>query len=497
MNFTSTEYYLFFLPIVLLSVFLIWRGKKHEQIYVLLIFSWIFFWFASEWHLILLLLSTLIDWNAGKFIYNSKNTAHRRQILLLSLSVNLTLLGTFKYLDFFIESFNFFSFQLGSSNQFSPLNLLLPVGISFYTFQTMSYTIDIYQGKIKPMAHFSEFACYAAFFPQLVAGPIVRNDHFSNQIKNGLSFNSLNIKVGMTLIVYGLFKKIVIADNIANQVNNIFIPEADLGNFFLVFYGSFLFGIQIYCDFSAYSTIAIGSAKLFGINLPQNFNHPFFSKSPEEYWKRWHISLSSWLRDYLYTPIAIRSARNRESLNKIVIKSTMITMLLGGLWHGAGWNFVLWGFVHGLMIVIHQILKNSSIFSNFKSINSSVYSGGSWFLTQLFVIFTWILFRVQDNAMLVRCVKTFFLIDCNFEIVEFYTMLSVSSGGDFYVGRFFTFGLVLLFIIFHYLSYKCGGLEQKIANLSPIYWGALMGFIIGCTILFRPMNPVDFIYFRF
>tara|TARA_B100001123_G_C14695167_1_gene782938 strand:- start:23 stop:541 length:519 start_codon:yes stop_codon:yes gene_type:complete len=172
-------------------------------------------------------------------------------------------------------------------------------------------------------------------------------------------------------------------------------------------------------------------------------------------------------------------------------------MLLGGLWHGAGWNFVIWGFVHGLMIVIHQIFKNFSIFSKFKSLNPLVYSGGSWFLTQLFVVFTWILFRVQDNVMLIRCIKTFFLIDCNFEILEFYTMLSVGSGGDFYVGRFFTFGLVLLFMIFHYLSYRCGGLEQKIATLGPISWGALMGLIVSFTILFRPMNPVDFIYFRF
>ena len=463
---------------------------------ILLLSSWVFFWFASGWHLILLLISTLVDWNSGKFIYRSKSKSSKRLILFSSLTVNLFLLGTFKYLDFIIETLNFITFEIGKPFNFGTFNLLLPVGISFYTFQTMSYSIDVFQGKSKPYTSFVDFACYAAFFPQLVAGPIVRSEHFRNQIKHGLFFKPLNLKIGLTFICYGLFKKIVIADNIANQVNLIFTNQSDLSNFFLVFYGSFLFGIQIYCDFSAYSTIAIGSAKLFGIDLPQNFNHPFFSKSPEEYWKKWHISLSTWLRDYLYTPIAIKAARNKQSLTIILFKSIMITMLLGGLWHGASWNFVLWGFVHGFMIVLHQKFRSITPLRNIKLLNPNLYNGSSWFLTQLFIIFTWILFRVQETGMLVRCIKTFFFIDCNFNILEFYSHLTGNTEG-FFVGRFFVFGLVVLFVFAHYLSYKLGGLEKRISELNNYKWGFLISLLISFTILLRPMNPVEFIYFRF
>ena len=499
MNFTSIEYYIYFLPAVLLSFLIIRRynNKNNLQVLLLLFSSWIFFWFASGWHIVLLLISTLVDWNAGKYIYKSTSKSIRKKVLIFSLTINLFLLGVFKYLDFLIETFNLVSLEFGHSPSLSSFNLLLPVGISFYTFQTMSYTIDIFQGKCKPYDSFWDFACYAAFFPQLVAGPIVRSEHFRKQIEKGFQFKLVNLKIGLTFILYGLFKKIVIADNIANQVNIIFTNQSDLSNFFVVFYGSFLFGIQIYCDFSAYSTIAIGSAKLFGIDLPQNFNHPFFSKSPEEYWKKWHISLSSWLRDYLYTPIAIKAARNKKSINHILIKSTMVTMLLGGLWHGASWNFVLWGFVHGSVIVIHQKFRNNLLISKFKSSNNFIFNGFSWFSTQLFIIFTWILFRVQETDMLVRCIKTFFFIDCNFNIFEFYTSISDNSGDDFYVGRFFVLGLVFMFVFFHYLSYRLGGLEKYLSRLPNHFWSLIMSFLLVLTILLRPINPIEFIYFRF
>lgn len=487
MNFTTIEYYIYFLPIVILSVFFL--RKKEHHLFTLLIYSWIFFWFASGWHLILLLISTIVDWNAGKFIFNSSNPVFKKRILWCSLLINLLLLGIFKYLDFFIDTLNLVSLTFGPSLDIKNVNLILPVGISFYTFQTMSYTIDIYQGKNKPFDSFLSFACYAAFFPQLVAGPIVRSDYFRKEIENGIRFRLSNFKIGITLIVYGLFKKIAIADNLSSQVDAIFTSESDLSNFFLVSFGAFLFGIQIYCDFSAYSTIAIGSAKLFDIDLPQNFNHPFFAKSPDEYWKRWHISLSSWLRDYLYNPIAIRSARQKQSMNLILIKSTMITMLLGGLWHGASWNFVLWGFAHGIIIIFHQLFRKVSILQTLKGRNLSIYFFFSWFLTQFCILFSWILFRVQESDMLIRCIKTFFLLDCNFSLSTFYIGLGS--------GRFFIIILVFFFSIIHYISYRFGGLEKRLMSLNSLYWGSIMGSMLALTILLKPTEPTDFIYFRF
>jgi len=433
-----------------------------------------------------------VDWNAGNAINKTVNLKLKKQILFLSLFVNLFLLGTFKYLDFIIETFNFVSLEFGPGVKIETFNLLLPVGISFYTFQTMSYTIDIFREKIKPMNNFWEFACYAAFFPQLVAGPIVRNSDFRNQIEKGIKFKYLNLKIGITLICYGLFKKIVIADNIANQVNHIFTPGNDFSNFFLVSYGAFLFGIQIYCDFSAYSTIAIGSAKLFDINLPENFKHPFFSHSPQEFWKRWHISLSSWLRDYLYIPLG-----GSKNGNKILIFSLMGTMLLGGLWHGASWNFVLWGFLHGLLLLCHRFLSTRTFFNFYFSKYPKLMHIISCFITQYFVFLTWLVFRLEDLDILIPSLKAFLLVESNFDIFYFYSSLPNNSAENYFVGRFFVIGILVIFLIFHIISYRLEGLEKKVSDLPPFQWSFLMGTLIGLTIILRTTTPVDFIYFRF
>ena len=257
MDFITPEYYYWFLPIVFLCTFVIGNKRRRKQIGILLASSYVFFWFASGWHIILLLISTMVDWNAAKRIFASDDPILRKRWLIASLTVNLGLLAIFKYLDFFIESWNWASLKIAGTPEIDTFGLLLPVGISFYTFQTMSYTIDVYRKKNDPYDDLLSFACYAAFFPQLVAGPIVRADHFREEIENTLTPKSDRIRLGLTLIVYGLAKKLVIADNVAIHVDSIFIEGEHLQNIGLIWWGALAFGIQIYCDFSAYTDICL------------------------------------------------------------------------------------------------------------------------------------------------------------------------------------------------------------------------------------------------
>ena len=344
MDFVTMEYYLYFLPAAFILSIWLGFGVRKYQISILLLMSYLFFWFASGWHLILLLISTCVDWTAGTKIAASDERSVRIKWLRASLVTNLTLLGVFKYLDFIIESVNWFSLKIPGSPEIETLGLMLPVGISFYTFQTMSYTIDIYRDKNKRFDSFLDFACYAAFFPQLVAGPIVRADHFREQIKAPLKIDSVRFRLGLTLIIYGIAKKFIVADNVALHANAVFVEGEHLANIGLVWWATLCFGIQIYCDFSAYTDIAIGSAHILGITLPENFKTPYAATSPQDFWRRWHISLSSWLRDYLYIPLG----GSRNGVNRMIF-ALMMTMLLGGLWHGASWNFILWETTSGLV----------------------------------------------------------------------------------------------------------------------------------------------------
>ena len=401
MDFVTTDYYLYFLPAAfILSIWLSFGVRKY-QISILLLMSYLFFWFASGWHLILLLISTIVDWTAGKKSDASNDKMVRIKWLRISLATNLTLLGVFKYLDFIIESINWLSLKIPGSPEIETLGLMLPVGISFYTFQTMSYTIDIYRDKSEKFDSFLDFACYAAFFPQLVAGPIVRSDHFREQIKAPLKLDTVRFRLGLTLIIYGITKKFIVADNVALHANAIFVEGEHLANIGLVWWATLCFGIQIYCDFSAYTDIAIGSAHILGITLPENFKTPYAATSPQDFWRRWHISLSSWLRDYLYIPLG--GSKNGV---KRMIFALMMTMLLGGLWHGASWNFILWGFVHGLLLIIHRFGKDFSVVKiTFEKIGKFGWLI-SWILTQICIFFTWMIFRVENTSILIPSMKT-------------------------------------------------------------------------------------------
>ncbi|MGB2479624.1 MAG: MBOAT family O-acyltransferase [Candidatus Poseidoniaceae archaeon] len=484
MDFVTREYYTLFLPLVVVLILFIGRKRRDTQVLIILAMSYIFFWLASGWHVLLLLTSTLVDWTAGKKIHESDEHRIRKRWLIVSLIINLGLLAIFKYLDFLIETWNLASLRFNGAPELDTFGLLLPVGISFYTFQTMSYTIDIYREKHGPYERFVDFACYAAFFPQLVAGPIVRSQHFLEQIQKPVSSNPHRFRLGLTLIIYGLSKKLIIADNVALHVNAIFADGVPLDNIGLVWWGALCFGIQIYCDFSAYTDIALGSGHLIGIELPENFKSPYAAKSPQDFWRRWHISLSTWLRDYLYIPLG--GSRNGT---RALIFALMGTMLLGGLWHGASWNFVLWGAMHGILLLAHRWLIQIDAVKNMFDSAPKLMLVGSWMITQYFVFMTWLVFRVEDTSMMLRSLKSFMGIDAHWDQMEFIEALPEI--------RLLTYGLVGIFIIAHGFSGKIGGLKYWLAKQNPLVWGTCCGIIITATILLRPAETIDFIYFRF
>ncbi|MDA9166329.1 hypothetical protein N9O16_02435 [Candidatus Poseidoniaceae archaeon] len=484
MDFITNDYYFWFLPIVFLATFTIGHKKRRKQILILLVSSYVFFWLASGWHILLLLVSTITDWTASKKIHNSDDSRYRKRWLRGSLIINLGLLGLFKYLDFLIQSLNWVTLKLANSPEIDTFGLLLPVGISFYTFQTMSYTIDIYKGKNKPYEDFLSFSCYAAFFPQLVAGPIVRADHFEKEIEKVLSPSTMRIRLGLTLIVYGLAKKLIIADNMAVHVNTIFDDVEGLTNIGLVWWGALAFGIQIYCDFSAYTDIAIGSAHLLGITLPENFDSPYTATSPQDFWRKWHISLSTWLRDYLYIPLG--GSRNGP---RVMFFALMTTMLLGGLWHGASWNFVLWGLIHGLLLIIHRVVKQNNTVTSLYTSKPRIFTMMGWIVTQYFIFMTWLIFRLEDSSILIPALKSYIGIGSHWDTQEMLEHLPEI--------KFLTFGIAILFICGHLLSSKIGGFKHWISRQNPLVWGVLIGTMIGLSLTLRPAETADFIYFRF
>jgi alginate O-acetyltransferase complex protein AlgI len=455
MDFVTPGYYYWFLPVVVFLCLFMARRKRNIQILILLGMSYLFFFLASGWHILLLLTSTLVDWTAGKKIHQTEDKIRRKRWLQASLVINLSLLGIFKYLDFLIETWNLASLRFAWAPELDTYGLLLPVGISFYTFQTMSYTIDIYRGKSPPYERFRDFACYAAFFPQLVAGPIVRSQHFLKQIEKPISTNQYRFRLGLTLIIYGITKKLLVADNMAIHVNSIFVEGAALQNIGLIWWGSLCFGIQIYCDFSAYTDIAIGSGHLLGIELPENFKTPYAAKSPQEFWRRWHISLSTWLRDYLFIPLG-----GSRGGARVLVIALMGTMLLGGLWHGASWNFVLWGFLHGLLLLSHRgLIKQKLIKVAFEKMPKAMAVIG-WATTQFAVFFTWLVFRVEDTDILIPSMKTFLGWGGHWNMEEMRAGLPDV--------QLLTFCLALVFIVIHGLSGHFGGGKKWLANQNAL-----------------------------
>ena len=489
MLFTTPEFIIFFIAV--LAVISAIKFRRFQHLFIVGS-SYFFFYFSNNYLITLLIFSTLLDFYIGKAIFAAKDKKRKKILLILSLAGNLGLLGFFKYADFAILQFNILGQELNLNPDIPFLNLAIPIGISFYTFQTITYTVDIYREKLKPSDSVWEFALFVSFFPQLVAGPILRASHFLPQLREKISNNNIStrlrtitihdtaLRFGITLMAIGFFKKMFFADNVAPMVNEIFNVPYGLESFSVII-GAIAFGVQIYCDFSGYSDIAIGAALILGFNIPANFNKPFFATSPSDYWSRWHISLSTWVRDYVYYPLVFKHRRS----SIVVFSSLLFSMLLMGLWHGASWNFLIWGGLHGIFLAVFTILRKKYYKPTepfFKSKFGKIFS---IIITQYLVFFTFIAFRVQDLDALPYLFYKYLVWD--FAINETVQILSHNQ---------IPIILIVGFFILHYISYK-KNIVKTLSEIKIVYW---MGILLGMMTLilfFYDLSPEEFIYFRF
>jgi D-alanyl-lipoteichoic acid acyltransferase DltB (MBOAT superfamily) len=473
MLFNSFVFFVFLA--VVLPIFYCLPTKTSKNVF-LLIASYVFYGYWDWRFCALLILSTIIDFYIGLKIHNARTAQLSKRYFLVSLITNLGILGVFKYFNFFIESFQTLSEKLGWQLDMLHLNVILPVGISFYTFQTLSYSIDVYRKKLKPAENIIDFALFVSIFPQLVAGPIERASDLLPQLTVKLKPSIEQIKQGVVLIVMGLFRKVIIGDSAGRYVDNIFSNMAHYSSYELIF-GLIMFSIQIYADFSGYSHIARGTAKMLGVELMKNFEQPYLSQNITEFWRRWHISLSTWLKDYLY----IALGGNRKGTISTYV-NIIITMLLGGLWHGASWNFVIWGGLHGIYLSIHKMmLKGEKIPERITKLNLSTVL--KVFLTYCLVLFTWLFFRSTSWDMTTLYFSKIYY----WETTEHATIITV-------VMISFV-SLTLLLDYFEYASKK----HTFLLNIKS--WGVKVGillalFIVSIAYMFQS-EPLPFIYFQF
>lgn len=438
------------------------------------LFSLYFYYKSSGAYFILLLFATAADFTLARLIHSSKEQWQRKFYLIVTLIVNLGMLGYFKYTNFLLDSF----FSL-SGAKFEPLDIFLPVGVSFFTFQSLSYTLDVYRGNLKPVDHILDYAFFVSFFPQLVAGPIVRASDFLPQLYKPTVVTAEMFGKGVFLIGCGLFKKAVISDYISiNFIDRVFdAPSLYSGveNLFAV-YG---YALQIYCDFSGYSDMAIGIALLLGFRFPKNFDSPYQSKNINEFWRRWHISLSTWLRDYLYIPLGgNRKGEVRTYANQ------MLTMLLGGLWHGASWRFIIWGAFHGAALGVHKWF--SSKFPNAVKKDSSLAHFGSVFVTFHFVCFCWIFFRAADITTVGEILHQVFF---NFNLALL---------PDFLSGYRVVLMLMVIGYMLHFIPREAElAAQETVTRMSLSGKAAFIILVIILVIQTKSSGIQPFIYFQF
>lgn len=392
MLFNTIDFAIFF-PIVLLLYWTVFRKSLSLQNLFLVVVSYIFYAFWDWRFLSLIFLSTIVDYCVGLWMGQTERPGKRKILLGISLFFNLGLLMTFKYFNFFVDTFVDVFSLFGTTLKITSWNILLPVGISFYTFQTMSYTIDLYRKRIEPTQDIVAFFAFVSFFPQLVAGPIERASHLLPQFKVKRKFNYINGIDGLRLILGGLFKKMVIADNCAQLVNHIF-ENYEVSSGSTLFFGAIFFAFQIYGDFSGYSDIAIGTARLMGFDLMKNFNYPYLSQNISEFWRRWHISLSTWFRDYVYIPLG----GSRVKKSRLVF-NIFVVFLVSGLWHGANLTFIFWGFIHALFIIpVLLFFKKETPISperKLPSLMQLLRIGTTFFI----VVIAWVFFRSETITM--------------------------------------------------------------------------------------------------
>ncbi|MBL7890345.1 MAG: MBOAT family protein [Bacteroidia bacterium] len=421
MLFNSIDF-LFFLPLVFLLYWFVFQRKLTYQNILLLVASY-FFYSCWDWRfLFLLIFSTLLDYFSGIKIFNSNSLIERKIWLWISITINLGFLAVFKYFNFFIDSFVSLFAQLGFVIDVWALNVILPVGISFYTFHGLSYVIDVYKKRIDVERNFIDYSLFVSFFPLLVAGPIERATHLLPQIKSDRRFDYQLSVDGLRQILWGFFKKIVIADQCAIYANQIFDNSADYTGSTLVL-GAIFFAFQIYGDFSGYSDIALGTAKLFGIRLLKNFSFPYFSKDIAEFWRRWHISLSTWFKDYLYIPLG--GSRGNLSLK---IRNTFIIFIVSGFWHGANWTFIAWGFLNALFIIPSIIFNSNRNNLNIVALDRTfptLREVAMIFVTFSLTTFAWIFFRSPDIKFAFNYVSNIFDVNL-FSLPEIHPLITIA-----------------------------------------------------------------------
>lgn len=479
MNFASLEFFAF-----LALVYSLYRLAPHRAQNFLLLGASYYFYGCWDWRFLgLILFSTVVDFALGKAIHRSSNEKKRKLFLTASLVCNLGLLAVFKYFGFFAESCADLLASLGWEADWRLLNIVLPVGISFYTFQTLSYTIDIYRRKLEPVCNFGDFALFVGFFPQLVAGPIERAAVFLPQVSRPRKVNFDQSMQGLYLILFGLFKKIAIADGVAASVNSVYGSTGAVGTLDVIL-ATWLFAIQIYCDFSAYSDIARGVSKLLGFELMVNFRFPFFSSNPQEFWRRWHISLSSWLRDYLYIPLG--GSRGGKWMT---YRNLMITMALGGLWHGAAWNFVFWGLFQGGILCAHRLVmgpekKLEKTGVTFFGALKKVFFVGSFFQV---VCYGWLLFRAESLEQVLVFSKVLF----------FDPVLSAPTIPMPPLAALAGIGVLFLADLFQHLSPKASPDRPFFASWPEWIRPAVYSALIVIILMGLANDRSTFIYFQF
>lgn len=467
--FNSGFFLYFFLFVLIFNK--LFTNYKRAKIIFLTVCSVYFYYKSSGIFFVLVIISSLVDYIAGIVIHNSEDKFKRKSFLILSLIANLGILGYFKYTNFFISNVNSI-FAAGIPIQ----DIFLPVGVSFFTFQSMSYTIDIYRRQIKPEKNFTDFLFFVSFFPQLVAGPIVRASDFLPQIHNRIELSKADIGKALFLIIAGLLKKAVIADYISiNFIDRVFDWPLRYTGFenLMALYG---YCLQIYCDFSGYSDMAIGFALFLGFRLPNNFNSPYKAISITEFWRRWHLSLSSWLRDYLY----ISLGGNRIS-NFRTYMNLMLTMLLGGLWHGASWNFVIWGGIHGSVLAIERLFNLPNWFSKnkFNKLIGLIFTFHVWVFSMLF-------FRAQSTQHgldMVHQIFYYFKPEVFLQFINGYTVV---------------FALIVIGFLSHYTPKKMEEfVKEKLTNASLLSQAVILTLVIWIVVQFKSLDVHPFIYFQF
>ena len=480
MLFNSFEFATFFLAFCVLFFSL---PRPYKPFWVLFS-SYLFYVGWRPSFLLLLIATTLVDYCSARFIDSSDDVLRRRIGLCFSLAINLGLLATYKYLDFLIANLlEVVGWASGTKIPFAPLNLVLPIGISFYTFQSVGYVLDVYYKRTAAEKSLLHYAIYVAFFPQLVAGPIERAQHMIAQYKELPPTNLKRIVTGIWLIGWGLFKKMCIADLVSPVVNGIYAdPKAYGGSYTLL--ATIFFAIQIYCDFSGYSDIAIGCARIIGIDLMTNFRQPYFSTSMTDFWRRWHIALSTWFRDYLYVPLG----GSRVSLWKAA-RNTMIVFVVSGFWHGANWTFLVWGAIHGTVLVTERFIHRSFGFAANLAASSPIWRYLGLATTVSLVTVSWVFFRARSMA------------DAK------YILTSWMHPGAVQYGTFKMLGLpsVELLVVFTHIFILLivdGMISSKSRLLAYCVHHSWVGMVCAAALfydiaLFGVFGKIEFVYFQF